>query len=90
MNFSIAFIILLMQHCSWYEPNVPITIMPDIQYETIIENVRPEFKNNTLGFAYWEKGIIELENCKIVLKDIASLEIACHEYKHCAMGLWHG
>ena len=88
MNFSIAFIILLMQHCSWYNPDIPVAVLPTIQYETIIEKIRPDFKN-TLGFAYWANGIIKPENCKIVLKDTSYLEIACHEYKHCDKGLWH-
>ena len=87
MTFSLALILLLIQDCPWYIPSVPVWILPPAQYEIYVE--QHSNLKNTLGFAYFKNNAIKPENCKIVLKDPARLEVICHEYKHCVKGMWH-
>jgi len=88
MTFSLPLILLLIQYCPWYIPSVPVFILPTTEYEVLVEEINPDLKE-TLGFAYFKNGVVKQEDCKIVLKDTAHLEVICHEYKHCVVGLWH-
>ncbi len=88
MKFSLALIFLLFQQCPWYDPNVPIYILPTTQYEIVAEQISSDLKNK-LGFAIWKGDAFKPKDCSIVLSDTAYLEIACHEYKHCVVGMWH-
>ncbi len=92
MELSAQLIALLIQFCPWY-----ITALPNVSFAFTLtpsayemaERTRGYEKGTTEGFALWAETTDGLRDCRIILREPASLGIACHEYRHCAKGHFH-
>ncbi len=87
MNPTLGLIWLLAQ-CPAFNSDVPVNVLQPPEYEALAELY--EVNLRTRGFAVWHPGPDGPEDCRIWLRAPADSRVACHEYKHCAEGHWHG
>ena len=80
-------LIALLAACPWFDPGVPVEVLPPPAFEELAH--RLGFGRGINGLATWLPSTKGPQECVITLRAQWRAEVACHEYRHCAEGHWH-
>ncbi len=93
MEISGPLLALLIQFCPWYAPAqenmLSALIFPPAIY-AVLEHGYGYHEGTGGGFAVWKNTPDGIKECRIFLREPVRGTLACHEFKHCAIGEFHG
>jgi hypothetical protein len=90
VNLPAALLALLTQFCPWFDLGSAERALelPPLAYELTAEMYGFE-PGRTLAFATWLPTLAGPRSCQIYLLQPTSVQVACHELRHCVEGYWH-
>lgn len=74
-------LIALLATCPQFDAQVPVRVLEPMPFAEVAPR-------GAAGFAEWRAP--GQRDCRITLRAPFNAKVACHEYRHCAQGHWHG